>query len=111
MTGINSELRKDCPMRHENGNCTPCGGFCTAVNDHICEGLHNAYDAGWNAAFLRAHQEAENEPRISDTKIVQCRDCIYQSTDTIFNQCWCNHSLGARKVRPDDFCSYGKGET
>lgn len=59
MTGINSELRKDCPMRHENGNCSPCGGSCTAVNDPICEGMHSAYDAGWHAAALRAQQEAE----------------------------------------------------
>ena len=58
MIDVNSELRKDCPMRHENGNCTTCGGFCTAVNDPICEGLHSAYDAGWYAA-LRAQQEAE----------------------------------------------------
>lgn len=38
--------RKDCPMRHENGNCTPAGGFCTAVNDPICTALHNAYECG-----------------------------------------------------------------
>ena len=38
--------RKDCPMRHENGNCTVAGGFCTAVNDPICEALHNAFDCG-----------------------------------------------------------------
>ena len=40
--------RKDCPMRHENGNCTVAGGFCTAVNDPICEALHNAYECGKN---------------------------------------------------------------
>ena len=28
-----TDKRKDCPMRHENGNCTVAGGFCTAVND------------------------------------------------------------------------------
>lgn len=38
--------RKNCPMRHENGNCTVIGGFCTSVNDEICEGLNNAYEAG-----------------------------------------------------------------
>lgn len=42
-----NELRRDCPMRHpDNGNCTVAGGFCTAVNDPICEALHNAYDCG-----------------------------------------------------------------
>lgn len=38
--------RKNCPMRHENGNCTVIGGFCTSVNDEICEGLHNAFKSG-----------------------------------------------------------------
>lgn len=45
--------RKDCPMRHENGNCLPCGGFCTAVSDPICEALHNAFEHGkcWAKAW------------------------------------------------------------
>ena len=38
--------RGECPMRHENGNCTIAGGFCTAVNDPICEALHNAFYCG-----------------------------------------------------------------
>lgn len=38
--------RGECPMRHENGNCTVAGGFCTAVNDPICEALHNAFYCG-----------------------------------------------------------------
>ena len=36
---------KNCPMRHENGNCLPAGGFCTA-NKNICEALLNAYGMG-----------------------------------------------------------------
>ena len=43
--------RKDCPMRHKNGNCTVAGGFCTAVNDPICEALHNAFDCGYRSAI------------------------------------------------------------
>ena len=54
------DLRKGCPMRHENGNCTVIGGFCTAVNDPICDGLHNAYDSGYRAAAIHAQQEREN---------------------------------------------------
>ena len=42
--------RGECPMRHENGNCTVAGGFCTAVNDPICDALHNAYACGKHAA-------------------------------------------------------------
>lgn len=41
------ENRKNCPMRHENGNCLPCGGFCLTVNNEICEALHNAYQHGY----------------------------------------------------------------
>lgn len=39
------KMIKNCPMRHENGNCLPAGGFCTA-NKNICEALHNAYELG-----------------------------------------------------------------
>ena len=60
--------RGDCPMRHENGNCTVAGGFCTAVNDPICEALHNAYDCGKldalntiDPATLRPHEGGEND--------------------------------------------------
>jgi hypothetical protein len=45
--GINMDLRNDCKMRHENGNCLPCGGFCTAVSNEICQALHNAYNHGF----------------------------------------------------------------
>ena len=38
-------MDKNCPMRHENGNCLPAGGFCTA-NKNICEALLNAYGMG-----------------------------------------------------------------
>lgn len=43
-----TDERKGCPMRHENGNCLPCGGFCLAVNDEICRALHNAYSHGYS---------------------------------------------------------------
>ena len=48
-----NNLRTDCPMRHENGNCTVAGGFCTAVNDQICEALHHAYDFGYKESLSR----------------------------------------------------------
>ena len=49
--------RKDCKMRHENGNCTVAGGFCTSVNDPICEALHNAYECGHRHSALREQEE------------------------------------------------------
>lgn len=70
-----TDKRKDCPMRHENGNCTVAGGFCTAVNDPICEALHNAYDFGHREAALREQEErrwipASEPPKDSDHVLV-----------------------------------------
>lgn len=67
---MNSDLRKDCPMRHANGNCTVAGGFCTAVINPICEALHNAYAAGQSAFALRVRQMLPSLPAFTviDTK-------------------------------------------
>lgn len=48
-----TEERKNCPMRHENGNCLAMGGFCLAVNNEICHGLHNAYNEGVEAEPIK----------------------------------------------------------
>ena len=74
------DLHKDCPMRHENGNCTVIGGFCTAVNDPICEGLHSAYDSGYRAADLSAQQERENPKPMTNA------DRIRSMTDDELNE-------------------------
>jgi hypothetical protein len=29
-----------CHMRTSLGNCDPIGGFCTSINESVCEGLH-----------------------------------------------------------------------
>ena len=60
-----TDKRKDCLMRHENGNCNVIGGFCTAVNDPICAGLHNAYDCGYCDGETRAKRQQEHPQWIS----------------------------------------------
>ena len=56
---IDPEMRKDCPMRGNLGNCYPVGGFCMdAVSDEICKAIHNAYDHGFCDA-LKATKEQE----------------------------------------------------
>ena len=61
-----TDRRKYCPMRHENGNCTVAGGFCTAVNDPICEALHSAFDCGYRSA-IRARQEVESKLKVVES--------------------------------------------
>lgn len=48
------DRKEPCPIRHENGNCTCVGGFCTAVSDPICEAVRNAYDSGYRAGIIKA---------------------------------------------------------
>lgn len=36
----NIEKYPKCHMRTSLGNCDPIGGFCTSVNESICEALH-----------------------------------------------------------------------
>lgn len=36
----NTDRHPECHMRTALGNCDPIGGFCTSVNEPICEALH-----------------------------------------------------------------------
>ena len=58
---------KNCYMRHENGNCLPAGGFCTA-NKNICKALHNAYEMG------KSEQRTGNWIKITNT-LYKCDRC------------------------------------
>ena len=64
--------RKDCPMQHENDNCTVAGGFCTAVNDPVCEALHNAFDCGHRSA-LRQQDVPDKDVGKNDMRTIERR--------------------------------------
>ena len=118
--------RKDCPMRHENGNCLPAGGFCTAVNDPICEALHNAFRHGESAEYERLtlklmdknakymqdsletlkkiHEKVTEE----NVKVVRCKDCIYAELAED-GDLYCDGPIGIfGTVGFNDFCSCGE---
>ena len=77
--------RMNCPMRAENGNCLPVGGFCTAVADIYCEIAHKAYDKGW----FNCTQ-----------KIVRCNECVYKKT--------CIHHMSKTNEHKNGYCAWGK---
>lgn len=68
-----TDKRKDCPMRHENGNCTVAGGFCTAVNDQICEALHNAFDCGYRSALRKQEHFREDTKKVKPLTLDELR--------------------------------------
>lgn len=43
---MNSELRKDCPVRSKTGRCRPSMGNCEAVPDKMCKALRRSYESG-----------------------------------------------------------------
>lgn len=117
--------RANCPMRHENGNCLPCGGFCAAVNDPICEALHNAFYHGAeeerdrlvlsmidaNAKYQKRQLEILrniHEKVTGDTvAVVRCKDCKHCDPES---HC-CDHPMSTLIPIPrkaEDFCSYGE---
>ena len=69
--------RKDCPMRHENGNCLPHGGICTSVSDTVCEAMHNAYRAGKTAASTVKVQHGKWKAFYSNNIgiVYECSEC------------------------------------
>ena len=105
-----TDKRIDCPMRHENGNCTVAGGFCTSVNDPICEALHNAYDCGYTEAIHRVQEERrwisckEKLPAKNQKVIFYCpsSDAIYTGR---FNYVGKNGTVWFHTGRTA--CSYG----
>ena len=131
---MNSDRRKDCPMRHENGNCLPTGGFCTAVNEPICEALHNAFAHGESeeserlvlsmVEANRKYQERQLEilrslhEKVTGelVPVVRCKDCRWWKNINAVNGCGlCKHSVFTLEddtidplTEPNDFCSYGE---
>jgi hypothetical protein len=47
-------------------------------------------------------------PSADVVQVVRCKDCRKCSYDSLFDHWWCNMTLGTRRVKHDDFCSYGE---
>lgn len=50
----------------------------------------------------------DRQPTVDAVEVVRCKDCKNCSHDKIFGHYWCNRMHSTYKVKPDDFCSYGK---
>ena len=40
--------------------------------------------------------------------VVRCRECKHRKYDDIFGTLWCNRDSCTKRVKQDDFCSYGE---
>ena len=103
-----SQLRKDCPMRHENGNCLPSGGFCTAVNAPICAAIHNAYYMGKTSATdvvevvhgywkETTHITESKRGREIHSKLYNCSNCDAPNGRKKSSYChWCGAKMDGK---------------
>lgn len=101
-----TKKRIACPMRHENGNCLPAGGFCTAVNDCICEALHNAFNSGIAALTNELIRQSKEAPAEDVENVVRCKDCEMSRETEDERYLFCMQFADTVDLRA--FCSYGK---
>ena len=47
-------------------------------------------------------------PTVDAVPVVRCRECKYRKYDDIFGMIWCYLDSCTKRVKPDDFCSYGE---
>ena len=87
------------------------------ANDYIrredaIDDLHTQlmYRMGSDDMKRRLDDWVKTLPSADVVQVVRCKDCQKCSYDPLFNYYWCNLTLGTRRVKPDDFCSYGERE-
>ena len=84
----NIDRHPECHMRTALGNCDPIGGFCTSVNESICEALQKV-----------SRPQGEWIVNVSDYKSV-CSVCGANETDFIYGtEMW--YGLGESKFCPN----------
>ena len=74
-----------------------CGAKCG------CE-----YEDCWNEEGCVYDHFISNAPTINAVHVVRCRECKHRKYDDIFGMLWCNLDSCTKRVKPDDFCSYGE---
>ena len=50
----------------------------------------------------------DDQPTIDAVPVVRCRECKHRKYDDIFGTLWCNRDSCTKRVKQDDFCSYGE---
>lgn len=50
----------------------------------------------------------EQAPTVDAVPVVRCRECKHRKYDDIFGMIWCNRDPCTKRVKQDDFCSYGE---
>ena len=68
--------------------------------------FQECFDCPRNKAKQKLKEAARDKGDV--IQVVRCRDCKYRKYDDIFGTLWCNLNSCTKRVKPDDFCSYGE---
>ena len=60
--------------------------------------------------YCRFETMLSEAPTVDAVPVVRCRECKRRKYDDIFGMLWCNLDSCTKRVKPDDFCSYGEKE-
>ena len=69
-----------------------------------CERICDPY------AVMAAKAQIDSTETMDAVPVVRCRECKHRKYDDIFGMIWCNRDSCTKRVKPDDFCSYGEKE-
>ena len=93
----NTDRHPECHMRTALGNCDPIGGFCTSVNEPICEALHKVSRPQGEWIHDRLEADGAKLPELF-LPICQCSEC---SSKYMCDTNYCPN-CGARMEGADD---------
>ena len=75
-----------------------------------CHGYSGNKKTIYREAILAVRSILHSAKAIDAVPVVRCRECKYRKYDDIFRMIWCNRDPYTKRVKPDDFCSYGEKE-
>ena len=75
-----------------------------------CHGYSGNKKTIYREAILAVRSILHSAKTIDAVPVVRCRECKHRKYDDIFGMLWCNIDSCTKRVKPDDFCSYGEKE-
>ena len=79
--------------------------------DRLSEAIYDNVSAPYEEAVCAKEDclaEIEAAKTVDAVPVVRCRECKRRKYDDIFGMLWCNLDSCTKRVKPDDFCSYGE---
>ena len=71
----NLKRHQHCPMRTHVGNCIIIGGFCTSIQEDICDALHKSFQMGTRSRAKEGEWILECDAEGEGDNLYRCSEC------------------------------------